>query len=90
MALLGACGDSDKSSDWKTRPVIDTSCHIYATWNKAIDEWNELTKARDATYGKDTFVDGIIVNGINYKTYEEWAKANGKPVEMVEDNCGQK
>lgn len=91
VLIMGVgCGGSrgaNTTSSTTTTAVTMTVCPTYVTWNKAVAEWNALTDERDATYGKGVFIDGIIVNGTHYPTYEDWARATNHMVYMQADPC---
>lgn len=43
-------------------------------WNAVVDEWNTLTAQRDSA-GQDN----VIVDGVEYATFADWATAKGHP-----------
>jgi hypothetical protein len=47
-------------------------------WNAVVDEWNTLTAQRDAAG-----VANVVVDGVEYATFEDWAAAKGHPTSFA-------
>lgn len=50
-------------------------------WDTRVDEWNELTVARDAVGDPD-----VVDDGVTYATADEWFDAQGWPT-TYEETC---
>jgi hypothetical protein len=78
-ATVVGCGSG---GDAKAPPAVKVNGRSVADYkaciaprNSAVDAWNRLTQQRDAAGAAQ-----VVVNGVTFETYTDWAKANGKPV----------
>lgn len=82
LLVMAGCAESEPTPGPTPTPEVlidgvpaDVYEQAVAEWDAVVNQWNELTVARDEA-GEDV----VTVDGLEFETFEDWATARGHPL----------
>lgn len=83
LLVLAACSSGNPTPTTESATIEGVPAERYNAavdeWDAGVDEWSALVEERDRQGASD-----VVVNGQTFESYEDWAKANGKPLTFDE------